>query len=139
MYQIPWLGSTTCQTRSRRCTNGAFDDTKSNTFKELAPDAFMISYVDQTKIAGDYINETFGIGGSKLTDMTMGLAKQSSEQDTTSPFQGIVGVGFDTGEALFAQTGATYPNIISQLQLQGLISTKAYSLWLNDRGQFGIL
>jgi hypothetical protein len=73
--------------------------------------------------------------------MTMGLAKQSSEQDTTSEFQGIVGVGFDTGEAIYSQTqtatqaGVTYPNIISQLVNQGFIKTKAYSLWLNDRGK----
>jgi hypothetical protein len=65
----------------------------------------------------------------------MGLAKMSSETDTTSPFQGIVGVGFDTGEAIYAQAGITYPNVISQLKAQSLINTKAYSLWLNDRGK----
>jgi hypothetical protein len=87
------------------------------------------------------MNETFGIGGIAVTKMTMGLAKQSSEQDTTSEFQGIVGVGFDTGEAIYSQTssatqaGTTYPNIISQLVNQGFIRTKAYSLWLNDRGK----
>jgi hypothetical protein len=108
---------------------------------DVAPDEFQITYVDQTKIAGDYINETFVIGGASVTKMTMGLAKQSSEQDTTSEFQGIVGVGFDTGEAIYSQTqtatqaGVTYPNIISQLVNQGFIQTKAYSLWLNDRGK----
>lgn len=90
--------------------------------------------MDKTRIQGDYINETFGVGGVTLQEMTMGLAKQSSEPDTTSPFQGIVGVGFDTGEALYAQAGQTYPNIISQLKMQGKINTRAYSLWLNDRG-----
>jgi hypothetical protein len=130
------VGSTACQPRAQRCINGAFDSTKSSTFTDLAPGAFLISYVDQTKIGGDYINETFGIGGSILKSMTMGLAKQSSETDTSSPFQGIVGVGFNTGEAIFAQQGITYPNVISQLQAQGRITTKAYSLWLNDRGQY---
>jgi hypothetical protein len=100
----------------------------------VAASQFLITYVDQTQIAGDYINETFGIGGTTLTQMTMGLAKKSSEQDTSSEFQGIVGVGFDTGEAIFAQADQTYPNIISQLKLQGKIATRAYSLWLNDRG-----
>jgi hypothetical protein len=95
--------------------------------------------VDKTKIGGDYINETFGIGGITLNGMTMGLAKKSSETDTTSPFQGIVGVGFDTGEAIYAQAGITYPNIISQLKAQGLINTKAYSLWLNDLGKYGTI
>lgn len=76
-----------------------------------------------------------------MTKMTMGLAKQSTEQDTTSDFQGIVGVGFDVGEAIYSQTqtatqaGITYPNIISQLVSQSFIKTRAYSLWLNDKGK----
>lgn len=111
---------------------------------DVLPDEFHITYVDETKIAGDYINETFGIGGVTVAKMTMGLAKKSTEQDTSSEFQGIVGVGFDVGEAIYSQTatttqpGITYPNIISQLVNQGLIKTRAYSLWLNDRGKNGI-
>lgn len=142
--QIPWSASSTCTNRQRRCTNGAYDDTKSSTFVDVAPEEFQITYVDQTKIAGDYINETFGIGGATVTKMTMGLAKKSTEQDTTSDFQGIVGVGFDVGEAIYSQTatstqaGITYPNIISQLVNQGFIKTRAYSLWLNDRGTIDI-
>jgi hypothetical protein len=133
---IPSAGSSACTGRTKRCVNGAYDESKSSTYADVGQDEFLISYVDKTKIAGDYINETFGIGGITLQQMTMGLARQSSEPDTTSPFQGIVGVGFDTGEAIFSQAGITYPNIISQLQLQGFINTRAYSLWLNDRGKF---
>lgn len=141
--QIPWAGSSTCSTRQRRCTNGAYDNTKSSTFVDVAPNEFKITYVDDTKIAGDYINETFGIGGVTVSKMTMGLAKQSTEEDATNEFQGIVGVGFDVGEAIYSQTatdtqpGVTYPNIVSQLVKQGLIKTRAYSLWLNDRGRNG--
>ena len=64
----------------------------------------------------------------------MGVAKQAAEQDDSSPFQGIVGVGFDSGESIVAQSQgqSQYPNIISQMVLQGVISTRAYSLWLND-------
>ncbi|KAE9962263.1 hypothetical protein BLS_000583 [Venturia inaequalis] len=139
LYLIPWSRLSTCYTKQKRCTNGAYDDSKSSTFVDVLPDEFHITYVDETKIAGDYINETFGIGGVTVAKMTMGLAKKSTEQDTSSEFQGIVGVGFDVGEAIYSQTatttqpGITYPNIISQLVNQGLIKTRAYSLWLNDR------
>ncbi|QDS73481.1 hypothetical protein FKW77_009128 [Venturia effusa] len=137
---IPWSGASTCTSKQKRCSNGAYDETESSTFVDVAPNEFHITYVDSTKIAGDYINETFGIGGASVSKMTMGLAKQSTEIDVTSVFQGIVGVGFDTGEAIYAQTatgshpGLTYPNIVSQLVNQGLIKTRAYSLWLNDKG-----
>lgn len=99
------------------------------------PNEFSISYVDNTKIQGDYINETFGIGGTTIKQMTMGLAKQASVPGSSGqPFQGIIGVGFDSGEAIVGQTQgqASYPNIISQMVAQGVISTRAYSLWLND-------
>jgi hypothetical protein len=133
---IPWTGSSICQGSSDRCTNGAYDETASKTFEEVLQDEFLISYVDGTQIAGDYVNETFGIAGVTVKSMTMGLAKQAEEPnaDYSTPFQGIVGVGFDSGEAIVSQSNGQsgYPNIISQMVLQGLISTRAYSLWLND-------
>lgn len=41
---------------------------------------------------------------------------------------GIMGTGYDTGEA----TTSVYPSVIDMMMSQGLISTKAYSLYLND-------
>lgn len=41
---------------------------------------------------------------------------------------GIMGISFSSGES----TPEQYPNLIDQFQAQGLISTKAYSLYLND-------
>ena len=46
---------------------------------------------------------------------------------------GIMGIGFSAGESL-AQTTEPYPNIIDQMVTQGLINTRAYSLWLDDLG-----
>ena len=85
-----------------------------------------------------YINETFALGGTTIKQMTMGLAKQASVPGASGqPFQGIIGVGFDSGEAIVDQTQGQviYSNIISQMVLQGAISTRAYSLWLNDLSQ----
>ena len=69
--------------------------------------------------------------------MTMGLAKTATEQDTVSDFQGIIGLGFESGEAIYGQTGQTYKNIMTMLKGTGNINVMAYSLWLNDMGKFG--
>ncbi|KAF2395658.1 acid protease [Trichodelitschia bisporula] len=131
---LPWVEAQACRGRNgiNRCGNGAFDDTQSSTFVEQIPDLFEISYVDQTQIVGDYIADVFSIGDVSVVNMTMGLAKQTSEPETSGEFQGIVGVGFDQGESIYSQVGRTYPNLISKLKSQKYINTRAYSLWLND-------
>ncbi|KAF2664525.1 acid protease [Microthyrium microscopicum] len=132
---VPWAKSTVCTAKGSVCSSGSFDETKSSTFVEYAAGEFQIGYVDGTKIQGDYVNDTFSIAGASIKNMTMGLAKKSSSPNSSgsSPFQGIVGVGFDNGEALYSQSqGQTYPNIISQMVAQNVISVRAYSLWLND-------
>ncbi|KAF2102958.1 acid protease, partial [Rhizodiscina lignyota] len=129
---IPAADSDVCQ-ESNRCSNGAFDPNSSSSFGELAQGAFDISYVDGTKIQGDYISETFGIGGAKIENQTMGLANDARLTDDSSPFQGIIGVGFPSGESIAsADPSQVYPNIINMLKDQGHTSTLAYSLWLND-------
>ena len=47
---------------------------------------------------------------------------------------GIMGIGFDTDESV--QPGVkVYPNIVDDMVDQGLINTRAYSLWLDDLGR----
>lgn len=45
---------------------------------------------------------------------------------------GVMGIGFDTNEAITEENGEPYPNFIDVLKSENVISTKAYSLWLND-------
>jgi hypothetical protein len=101
---------------------------------------FDISYADGTEIQGDYINETFAFAGVTIKQQTLAIAKQASVPNAApgQPFQGIIGVAFDDGEAIFNESGGQtgYANIISQMVLQGVISTRAYSLWLNTLGKF---
>jgi Eukaryotic aspartyl protease len=132
---IPWANSQPCAGRGHRCKEGSYTITQSSTYKLLNPSAFLISYVDETKISGDYIQDVFTIGSSTVPKMTMGLAKAASESDSSSDFEGIVGIGFERGESYYAQTGEAYPNLISQLVSGGQINTKAYSLYLNDKGK----
>ncbi|KAF2672112.1 acid protease [Microthyrium microscopicum] len=131
---LPWAKSSQCSNRNTRCSgSGSFDETLSSSYQLLQASTFLISYVDGTKIRGDYIRDNLAVGSSSVINMTMGLAKTASEQDNVSPFQGIIGVGFETGEAVYAQTGQVYPNIISQFKASGAINTRAYSLWLNSK------
>lgn len=106
---IPTSSSSICQ-RDQRCVTGSYDQSASSTFEEVAANIFSISYVDGTSITGDYINETFGIAGATIQQMTMGTALQAEEPnaDDSTPFQGIIGVAFDSGEAIISQGGPDY-------------------------------
>jgi hypothetical protein len=128
---IPFASALPC--RAGRCIEGSFSPARSKTFSVLDQGVFRIKYVDGTHIGGDYISDTFGIAGLSVNNMTMGLARAAQEQDPNGQFEGIVGLGFEQGESVFGQTGQTYPNLISKLKSQGLTSSRAYSLWLNDK------
>jgi hypothetical protein len=132
---LPSAQSSACAS-AHRCLEGSYDSASSNSYTLFDQGSFLISYVDGTKIQGDYVGDVFGIGGATIPNMTMGLAKTAQEQDSTSDFQGIVGVGFEEGEAVYAQTGYKYHNVISMLKSTGAIASRAYSLWLNDKGTY---
>jgi hypothetical protein len=120
-----------CQKTPDLCAAfGTFDATKSSTFVEYAAGLFSISYVDGSKIVGDYINDTFTLGNVQVKDMTMGLATSGSR------VYGIMGIGSDLDESIThggSVPSNAYPSIIDQLYLQGFTASPAFSLWLNDR------
>ena len=125
---IPSVDSDACTQTPQACqTLGAYDETKSSSFVDVARGAFQISYEDNSSVQGDYINETLVVGKTTVKNMTMGLAEKA-----TRPF-GIMGIGYDADESIAEQDpDQIYPNIITQLKDQQFISTSAYSLWLND-------
>src|SRR5947207_11374602 len=87
---------------------------------------FNISYVDGSGSIGEYFTDDFSIGEVKVAGLQMGLATQ------TSAGTGVMGIGYSVDEA----ANQVYPNLIDQLVRQQMINTKAYSLWLNDLGEF---
>lgn len=98
-----------------------YNANKSSTYKFVNSD-FDISYLDGTGSSGDYITDTFAIGGASIKALQMGYATQ------TVRGTGIMGISYSASES----TLDNYPNLIDQFEQQGLISTKAYSLYLND-------
>lgn len=131
---LPSSSSTQCSATGQRCTaNGAYNQAKSSTYSLLQANSFLISYVDGTRIRGDYFSDVFGIGSASINNMTLGLAKSATESSDSGDFQGIIGVGYETSEAVYSQTGQTYKNLPTLLKEQGVTNTRAYSLWLNDK------
>ncbi|MCJ1394695.1 hypothetical protein MMC18_007575 [Xylographa bjoerkii] len=123
---VPATNADVCLQNPQSCSVfGAFNPNTSTTFVDVAPGQFQISYVDNSGVTGDYINDTVAIGKTTIKQQTMGLATQSTRA------LGIMGIGFDSGESI-AASGTEYPNVIAQMKLQGDINTMAYSLWLND-------
>ena len=111
-------------------TRVSIDDIgRSSTGKDLGL-PFEIRYVDTTGVNGTYASDTFGFGEVTLQAVQFGIAKGSLTPDEYRgagklEASGVWGIGFDAYEA----SGHKYPNVVSQLKLQGYINTRAYSIW----------
>lgn len=125
---VPSARSNVCRQGRNACQVGAFDTSKSSSFVDLSRNTFQIQYVDGSQIQGDYVSDTLKMGDSvTLQNMTMGLAEVASRG------LGIMGIGYSAGESLVAQDpNAVYKNVIDELVDQGIINSRAYSLYLND-------
>ncbi|KAF3915514.1 Candidapepsin-8 [Orbilia brochopaga] len=109
------------------CIYGSFDDTKSSTLKLLGKGRFCIVYVDGTRAVGDYVSDTFAVGPAVVQGMQIGLAKDANLS------YGVMGVGFEGDQASVSPGGmGKYPSLVSRMVSQGLIKSRAFSLWLDD-------
>ncbi|KAL9949828.1 hypothetical protein ACHAQF_002757 [Verticillium nonalfalfae] len=123
---VPYMSAKICRVKgANNCKLGAFDPLESLTYRLAAPKKFKIAYLDQSSASGDYFEDTVEIGGTRVSSLAMGLARQS-----TVPY-GLAGIGYHHNVAL--QTwGNIYDNLPVRMQRLGLINTVAYSLWLNN-------
>ncbi|KAK4031643.1 aspartic peptidase domain-containing protein [Parachaetomium inaequale] len=104
------------------CTD-TYDPSKSASNKLVKANGFRITYLDGGTASGDYITEDFAIGGITVKSLQMAYVTKAVRGT------GILGLGFSISE----RASTKYPNIIDEMSDQGLISSKAYSLYLNDR------
>lgn len=127
-----WMSSSTASNctgaaGAELCSGGTFNSGASSTYK-VVNNNFNISYVDGTGSVGDYITDTFKIGGATVQNQEMGLAFQ------TSIGTGIMGLGYPIREA----TCRTYPcatqysTLVQNMVANKQINSAAYSLWLDD-------
>jgi hypothetical protein len=125
---FPSENANVCQQDANNCPFGTFsarDSSSLHVYNDLPE--FQIEYVDGTQVQGQFISDVLNIGSTKLTNVTMAAATSLNELGV-----GIMGVGFDFGEASAQLSGFTYPNVINVLQSEGFINRRAYSLWLDD-------
>lgn len=106
----------------------AVDYTKSTTFKDISS-GFQVSYGDGTGASGDFVSDNFGIGGTTIQNLILGLVNQ------TTTGSGLMGIGYDVNEHNVTSGASTtpYKSIMDTMFDQGLIATKAYSLYLDDQ------
>ena len=115
-----------CKSSGSPCADtGTYDNTTSSTYKFVNSD-FDIQYQDGTEAVGDYATETFGIGNAIVTDLEFGVGTESTSTE------GVMGIGFDTNEAIVQFGIKPYPNLPDQLVSQNFIQSRAFSLYLND-------
>ncbi|MCJ1472982.1 hypothetical protein MMC13_001631 [Lambiella insularis] len=106
--------------------SGTYNANKSSTYKYVDSE-FMIAYADTTGATGDYVTDTLHIGGKDVTALQFGVGYISNSSE------GVMGIGYPALEVQVQNDNQqAYPNIPQAMATQGLISSPAYSLWLDD-------
>lgn len=125
-----WVNSDSsrlCRLRSQPCeTSGVYSANDSSSYAYVNSE-FNISYAGGNSAAGDYATDTVRFAGKTVRSLQFGVAYHSS-----SPLA-IMGLGYPLNEAQSANAGMTpYRNLPAKLAADGMISSNAYSIWLND-------
>ena len=110
--------------------SGTYNANQSSTYKYVNSE-FEIKYADGTGAQGDYVTDTFNMGGATIQNQQFGVGYNSSSSE------GVMGIGYPNLEAIVqspdAPNGAqSYANVPQAMVQQGLINSQAYSLWLDD-------
>lgn len=138
---IPEVNSPICRNPKNLCSPEQTDDNpyfpglSSNLSTSFRPGSLTLAavYGDQSLYLGSYAQETIKIGNASLSNVTFGLALNGS---SPNPLLGIFGLSYMSNEA-GVRNGQypQYPNFPQLLKNQGLISTVAYSVYLNGEGK----
>jgi len=85
-------------------------------------------------VTGFYASDLLSVSGVSVRQ-TIGVATAA---DLSNPPDGIMGIGISFFESIVFRNGvvntsATYPGYIDSLINAGIINTRAYSIFLNDR------
>ncbi|KAJ9604867.1 hypothetical protein H2200_010982 [Cladophialophora chaetospira] len=109
------------------CEGGSYDPSESSSLvNENTP--FSTSYFDGTAFSGNYIADTVSVGDATATGVILALA--SSVSSKNSALHGIMGIGLDGLEA----SPTKYNGFIDDLYNEGIISSKSYTIFLDDVG-----
>ncbi|KAK1639309.1 aspartic peptidase domain-containing protein [Colletotrichum phormii] len=114
---------------SYSCKYGAFQSNESSTYVNPGTEDFSTRY-SVGRAQGEWISDTLCVAGSQISKMIMGYVQSADV------LIGVLGLGFNTtsGAQSTASPSSTsnYPTVPERLLQDGLISSPAYSLWLDD-------
>lgn len=113
-----------------QCFGGSFSPSQSSSYTQIGQSGeFQIQYeTPGSGVSGNYFLDDLSVGNIKLTNLTMALATQANQT-----FTGIMGIAFASDESIVSNANTQpYQNIIDVMLDQGVINTKAYSLYLDD-------
>lgn len=99
----------------------------SSTFERLG-DVFLLKYLDESVILGEYFADALHLGKSTVNGAIIGLVQKGTIEGPAQ--NGIWGISFPRGAY------KPYPGILEKMKEQDLISTMAYSIWLDSNGRF---
>lgn len=104
------------------------DPTLSSTsVSDAAVGPLNIGYFDGSKDQGYYVTDDVVIAGTTVSSAVIGVATSAADRSYS-----LFGIGLEGLEAV----ANPYPNFIDDMWAQGIISSRTYSLYLDDRGQF---
>lgn len=101
---------------------GAFDASKSNTFKPIVNGFFDTVFVDEGHISGIHATETMAFNGLTLENYVFDFALDTNTAHNT------LGIGY----ARKQENNHIYPTFPERLVGMGRIKLNAYSVWLNS-------
>ena len=124
---VPAASSNLC--KQGQCNNGSFDPTISSTYHLVSQGTLNLTYLQANDTdLGDFATDVVTFPGNKtLKGLQFGVAYTETVDN-----HGVMGISYNTSEAIVADGGDVYPGILDQMKSQGLIERKAFSLWLND-------
>ncbi|KXH44041.1 aspartic proteinase [Colletotrichum salicis] len=114
---------------SYSCKYGAFQSNESSTYVNPGTEDFSTRY-SVGRAQGEWISDTLDVAGSQISKMIMGYVQSADV------LIGVLSLGFNTaaGAQSTASPSSTsnYLTVPERLLQDGLISSPAYSLWLDD-------
>lgn len=129
-------GAALFQTASTCTGLGSFNTGLSSSYKtNVSAPPFLILYLDGTGSLGTWGSDHVGIGNATIKNATFAVA------NTSTTNCGILGVGLIEQESSLTglDTEFSYNNLPYLMRSQGVIEKVAYSLYLNEDGELGII
>ncbi|KAL8904111.1 MAG: hypothetical protein Q9171_007166 [Xanthocarpia ochracea] len=133
-FWVPGRQSDIC-TLSDCSLYGAYDERVSeSSINDDFNNEFHIVYSDTSEHTGELIQDTITLEGEAVEDVTFGVVLKSRQLPGSAAdgyyARGTLGLSFDKSQS--DANAHSYTGVLEMMKEQGLISRRAYSIWLKD-------